>query len=151
MILAAAAAAATLAACGRASNAGYAPGLGEFMTATQERHIKLWFAGRAGNWPLAAYELDELREGFGDLVKLHPTWHGAPVPIKDILPRLTRGPLEDLGEAVQAHDKAAFTKAFDELTNACNACHRAEKHAFNVIKRPASNPYPDQRFRPAPH
>ena len=32
----------------------YAPGLGEFMTATQLRHAKLWFAGRMNNWDLAA-------------------------------------------------------------------------------------------------
>jgi hypothetical protein len=37
----------------------YAPGLGEFMTATQLRHAKLWFAGRAKNWDLAGYEIDE--------------------------------------------------------------------------------------------
>ena len=34
----------------------YKPGLGEFMTATQLRHAKLWFAGKDNNWDLAAYE-----------------------------------------------------------------------------------------------
>jgi hypothetical protein len=42
----------------------YVPGLGELMSANQMRHAKLWFAGEAGNWPLAAYDLDELKEGF---------------------------------------------------------------------------------------
>ena len=42
----------------------YTPGLGEIMTLNQMRHIKLWFAGKATNWPLASYELDELEEGF---------------------------------------------------------------------------------------
>src|ERR1700689_4177434 len=46
------------------------PGLGEIMTLQQLRHIKLWFAGRAGNWPLADYEVDELNEGFEDVGKL---------------------------------------------------------------------------------
>jgi hypothetical protein len=36
----------------------YEPGLGEFMTATQLRHAKLWFAGRHKNWDLAAYEIN---------------------------------------------------------------------------------------------
>jgi hypothetical protein len=36
------------------------------MTLTQMRHAKLWFAGQAANWPLAAYELDELHEGMQD-------------------------------------------------------------------------------------
>jgi hypothetical protein len=32
----------------------YAPGLGEIMTFTQMRHAKLWMAGEAENWELAA-------------------------------------------------------------------------------------------------
>src|SRR5258708_38764496 len=44
----------------------YAPGLGEFMTATQLRHAKLWFAGKQNNWDLAAYEIDEIKEGLED-------------------------------------------------------------------------------------
>src|SRR5262249_46301319 len=46
------------------------PGLGEIMALQQMRHSKLWFAGSAGNWPLAEYELDELKEGFGDVRRL---------------------------------------------------------------------------------
>jgi hypothetical protein len=41
----------------------YVPGLGEFMSATQVRHAKLWFAGDAKNWELASFELDEITEG----------------------------------------------------------------------------------------
>jgi hypothetical protein len=33
----------------------YVPGLGEIMTLQQMRHVKLWFAGEAGNWDLATY------------------------------------------------------------------------------------------------
>lgn len=47
----------------------YVPGLGEIMGATQMRHLKLWYAGEAGNWPLASYEVDELAEGFADDVR----------------------------------------------------------------------------------
>ena len=46
------------------------PGLGEIMSLQQMRHIKLWFAGHAGNWPLADYEIGELKEGFDDVNKL---------------------------------------------------------------------------------
>jgi hypothetical protein len=44
-------------ACSRESG----PGLGEIMTLNQMRHAKLWRAGEAQNWSLAAYELDELQ------------------------------------------------------------------------------------------
>jgi hypothetical protein len=55
------------------ANERYEPGLGEFMTATQLRHAKLWFAGRESNWDLAAYEIDEIREGLDEARRLHPT------------------------------------------------------------------------------
>src|ERR1700709_766904 len=51
----------------------YQPGLGEFMTATQLRHAKLWFAGKMNNWDLAAYEIDEIKEGLEDVEKRFPT------------------------------------------------------------------------------
>ncbi len=124
----------------------YAPGLGEIMTLTQMRHAKLWLAGQAGNWPLASYELDELEEGFHDAVVLHPTHEGSPLPIKDLVPRMTSGPLQELRAAVQGKDREAFTRAFDRLTDACNACHHAANFGFNVVVRPSGNPFANQDF-----
>ena len=37
------------------------PGLGEIMGVIQQHHAKLYYAGTKANWPLAEYELDELR------------------------------------------------------------------------------------------
>ena len=47
------------------------------------RHTKLWLAGQAGNWKLAEYEVEELGEGFDDVVKLHPTHKDSPMDPKD--------------------------------------------------------------------
>ena len=127
---------------------GYVPGLGEFMTATQMRHAKLWLAGKAENWPLAAYELEEIQEGFDTIVKYHPVHEGSPVPVREILPELTGPPLAALRSAVASGDVAAFEQGFDALTAACNACHRAENFGFIVIRRPRGNPYPNQDFSP---
>ena len=132
-----------------AAEGRYVPGLGEFMSAQQMRHSKLWFAGQAQNWPLAAYELDEIKEGFGNIVKYHPVHEGAPIPIKNILPDLTNGPLALLQTAVASEKLEKFDRAFDSLTKACNECHRAEKFGFNVITRPKANPYTNQDFLPA--
>ncbi len=56
-----------------ASAARYSPGVGDLMTgAVQPHHIKLGLAGQAGNWPLAAYELDEIRESLDDVKNPHP-------------------------------------------------------------------------------
>jgi hypothetical protein len=124
----------------------YAPGLGEIMSLTQMRHLKLWFAGEAKNWDLADYELDELKEGFDDAIKYFPTHDD--IPIADLVGSTVVPALPNLKRAIDAHDGAKFAAAFDKLTAACNACHQAAKHAFIVIQRPATSPYANQSFAP---
>jgi hypothetical protein len=124
------------------------PGLGEIMSLQQMRHSKLWFAGSAGNWPLAGYELDELKEGFDDVRKLYPTHDG--VRLTPLLEVVEKTALPDLAKAVAARDAAKFTDAFDVLTSACNGCHQSAKHGFIVIQRPTSLPYTNQSFAPGP-
>jgi hypothetical protein len=133
-----------------ASNAAeaYVPGLGEIMSLQQMRHTKLWLAGNAGNWALAGYELDELGEGFDDIVKYHPTQEGSPVNPKDAIPRIVTQPLADVRQAIGKRDAKAFEQAYDALTTGCNECHEATNHGFNVVQRPATNPYPNQVFAP---
>jgi hypothetical protein len=136
--------------CTRPSSASdaYAPGLGEIMTLQQMRHVKLWLAGDAGNWDLAAYEIKELGEGFDDVVKFHPTHEDSPVAPKDAIPRMMTGPLGDVQSAIAKKDRAGFDQAYDALTTACNRCHQATNFSFNVVQRPATNPYPNQSFAP---
>ena len=124
------------------------PGLGEMMSLQQMRHVKLWFAGQAENWELADYEVDELGEGFDDIVKFHPTHEESPVAPKDAIPRMIPEPLKELQAAVDRKDSAAFAPAYDSLTKACNDCHQATNFGFNVVQRPATNPYPNQVFTP---
>ena len=127
--------------------APYAPGLGEIMSLQQMRHSKLWFAGSAANWELAAYELDELKEGFDDVLALFPTHDG--VPLTPMVKAITAKDVPDLAKAIAARDGAGFSSAFDALTAACNGCHQSAKHGFIVIQRPTSLPYTNQLFTPA--
>ena len=127
----------------------YVPGLGEIMSLQQMRHTKLWFAGQAGNWPLAEYELEEIGEGFDDVVKFYPTHKDSPVSPSDAIPRMVAGPLAELRQAVEKRDAAAFGKTYDGLTESCNRCHDAMNFGFNRVQRPATNPYPNQIFEPA--
>jgi hypothetical protein len=126
------------------------PGLGELMTFNQMRHAKLWFAGEAGNWKLADYELDELGEGFDDVEKYHPTHKDSPVPIRDSVEKIMREPLAEVRRAVEAKDRARFERAFDAVTDGCNRCHQATNFGFNVVQRPTSNPFSNQAFAPKP-
>lgn len=115
------------------------PRLSEMMVQQQMRHIKLWFAGDAGNWALADYELDQLKDGFDDIAKLLGG---------DLAQQHLGGALSQLEKSIDAKDHGAFVSAFDSLSSGCNACHGTLDHAFIVIQRPTLLPYSDQNFSP---
>jgi hypothetical protein len=113
--------------------------LSSIMAQQQMRHIKLWFAGDVGNWPLAEYELGAFKDGFDDIGKLVGD---------DIVTQHVGGAMSALEKSVDAKDHAAFVVAFDRLTAGCNECHRALDHAFIAIQRPTLSPYSNQNFSP---
>jgi hypothetical protein len=124
----------------------YQPGLGEFMTAIQLRHAKLWFAGKNNNWELAAYEIDEIKEALEDAGRVHTTFDSVPVAemIKTIMdPRIAR-----LEKAIEGKNGTQFVAAFDELTNGCNSCHAGAGKPFIRIQRPSAPPLSNQNFAP---
>jgi hypothetical protein len=125
----------------------YVIGLGEIMGLTQMRHAKLWFAGQAKNWPLAEYEMDELKEGFDDAIKYHPNHKAVPTPLTEMIPAFMDAPVAELDAAIKAKNLQQFTKAYDGLTNNCNACHQATNFSFNVVKQPTTPPYSNQDFQ----
>jgi hypothetical protein len=124
----------------------YEPGLGEFMTATQLRHAKLWFAGKNNNWGLAGYEIDEIKEGLEDAARLHSTFDG--VPVAEMIKTIIDPRMERLEKAIEAKNGKQFVAAFDELTNGCNSCHAAAGKPFIRIQRPSEPPSSNQNFAP---
>ena len=118
----------------------YKPGLGEFMSGIQVHHAKLWFAGSAGNWKLADFELGEIRETLDNVEK-----YCTDRPEVNSMPMI-RPALDSVGKAVGAQNPAMFKTAFVLLTNTCNNCHRVTKHEFNVIKIPDTPPITNQVF-----
>jgi hypothetical protein len=131
-----------------ASQTPYRPGLGDLMTASvQPRHIKLGLAGAAQNWDYAAYAARELRESFETIAKL-VIKHGN-LEIAPAIAATVKQPLDAVEAAIKAKDQAAFTKAYADLTDACNACHKSADHAMIVIQAPTSGTaFPDQVFTP---
>ncbi|MGA2996870.1 hypothetical protein [Bradyrhizobium sp.] len=137
---------ATLAAAQPAKDS-YQPGLGEFMTATQLRHAKLWFAGKNNNWALAAYEVDEIKEGLEDAAKVHASVDG--VPVAELIKTIIDPRLEHLEKAIEGKSSTQFATAFDELTSGCNSCHAKAGKPFIRIQRPTTPPVSNQNFIPA--
>ena len=50
---------------------------------------------------------------------------------------VTEQPFKELGSAIQSKDDAAFTKAYADLTDACNSCHQALNHGVVEIHVPS--------------
>jgi hypothetical protein len=128
----------------KSSSAGeYVPRLGDIMGAAQTRHQKLWLAGKAQNWELAAFELRQLK---ASLVEAAVLYSG--IPISNVTTLET--PLNAVAEAIVAKDGKKFAKAAGDLTEGCNACHRSMDRGFIVMKLPAEQqPFGNQQFPPA--
>ena len=115
------------------------------MNGIQMHHAKLWFAGINENWPLAAFEVDEIKEGLED-IKLYITDRPETKKIDMIF-----SPLDSVALAIKSQNVAFFKSSFSSLTETCNNCHRATDHAFNVITIPTSPPVTNQEFKPVIH
>lgn len=129
----------------------YHPELGEQMLGLQIRHARLWYAGEAGNWLLAAFELQEIKEAFDAVVEQNPE-HAIfqPQRLADILPAMTKAPVIALRDAIDHGSKSEFQAAFDKLSNACTGCHKAAGNDFLVIQRPATPLLDNLRTAPLP-
>lgn len=117
--------------------------LGDIMGLTQIRHEKLWHAGRARNWELAAYEVQQLRSTLVRSAALYLN-----IPIELVL--AADEPLEDLLKAIKAGDDKAFASAYAQVTTACNACHQAGGVGFVRMVVPRTSSFTNQDFNPQP-
>ena len=124
----------------------YVPGLEQFMNAILTEHNKLWVAAKARNWPLAEYELGEIKEVMGDVQDVVPVFKN--LPLADMLDAVITKEIVDLEKAIAAKDYKRFVAGYDKLNAACNACHQGTENGFVVIKRPTMPAFTNQDFRP---
>src|SRR6476620_1970651 len=116
----------------------YKPGFGEFMSAIQAHHSKLWFAGQNQNWKLADFEIHEIMEAVEGIQK-YETERKESQKIIMINPVL-----DSVNSAIQQENPALFKSRYLLLTNTCNNCHRATDFAFNIVKVPDAQPFSNQ-------
>jgi len=125
----------------------FKPAMDDLMTMLiQPRHIKLYYAGQAKNWTLAAFQLTELRQALARIGRTIPTYRK--IDVDTAVASIFADKLKAVDTAIKAADLAQFTAAYGEMTGACNACHAGMEHPFLVIKVPDTMNYPDQDFRP---
>lgn len=115
------------------------PHLGDIMNAIQTRHTKLWYAGRAANWPLAEFELRQLRESLFQAAVLY-----AGIPLDNVTTLAT--PMRVVADAIEAKDARRFSTGFAELTAGCNGCHTSMARSFIVTRTPTGQRPPDDQL-----
>lgn len=122
----------------------YTPRLNSLMILTQLGHFKLWYAGAVQNWPLANYELTQIRANIVDAKRLYPNNSRSDMSMMNPA-------AEELSKCIEAKDSAKFIQSFNKLTNACNNCHQASGVGFIQIRVPRlspieTSPFSDESF-----
>ena len=127
---------------------GIQPGLGTVMIEYGIRFGNVWWAGDAGNWDMAKYQVKEMTE----IQEVAETTRPARA---DALKKFEKDNLEPLMAAIDAKDKNAFVIAYDRAVTGCNQCHADQKDAagkdFRWIKigRPTSPaPFSNVEWKP---
>ena len=111
------------------------PGLGRIMPEIGARTWKLYYAGKAKNWPNAMYQWKETKKLFELGAYTRPKHEAA---IEEYL-RDDWAPLE---EAIQGEDLDAFLVVFEKAVDSGNAWHEKKDKPYIRWKVP-DHPPPD--------
>jgi hypothetical protein len=118
---------------------GMVPDQDHAMADVGQRFTNLWFAGEAGNWPMAQFCLDETKSHLRWAVRIIPKRkdaEGREIDLAGILGALETSTLKDLDQAIKARDKAKFEAGYRSQLDACMSCHKASNKPFIRLRVP---------------
>jgi hypothetical protein len=116
------------------------PGLARLMPDIGTRFWKCCYAARAENWPLAIWQLKELRKLMLQGKVTRPKYG---VDLDEYI----HDDIQPLIEALEAQDLPRFERIFHDATDAANELHRRWKKPWIVWKLPDMPP-PDLDLTP---
>jgi hypothetical protein len=123
---------------------GLIPDQAHIMADVGDHFTNLWFAGRAGNWPLADFYLNETRNHLRWAVRRIPIRkdsRGQDIHLGNILEAFENSQLKGLKQAIDGRDRTAFERVYRECLTGCYSCHKASDKPYSVPRcRP--NPKP---------
>lgn len=111
------------------------PGLGTVMIEYGNRFTTMYYAGKAGNWGMADYQLKEMRE----IQEVGENTRPARAPM---LKAFESSSLDKLADAIKAKDGKKFEVAFKQAVEGCNGCHAANGFEFIKYQLPKTSPSP---------
>lgn len=107
---------------------GKAPSASVAMADVGFHWSNLWFAGQAGNWPLAAYYFSEARNHVRWLTRINPMPKGPdgmPVDVKGIFDAIDTSTFAAVKAAIDMKDGKQFETAYRGALESCYQCHKA--------------------------
>lgn len=93
----------------------------------------LWFAGKAGNWPLADYYWKKTLSHMQFAIRINSVRKDSAaqeVRVKEILHSIETSPSMQVGHAIESQDLTKFQTSYRSLLEGCYACHRAAGKPF---------------------
>lgn len=116
------------------------PGLARIMPEIGARTWKLFYAAKAGNWPMAKFQYKETK-GLMELGAFMRPKH------EDALNQYLAENWKKLEGPIESKDFAAFEKAFEEAIDMANAYHELKEKPYIRWKLPDTPP-PDLDMTP---
>lgn len=109
------------------------PGMARLMVEVSDRMWKCYHAGRAGNRPLARYQLSEATKIMKASVVVRPKY-------TDSMGRFIAEEIAVLRGLIEAEDWGGFEAAFEDVVTATNRYHEEFEKGFLVWKVPEDPP-----------
>ena len=131
---------------------GKAPSASVAMADVGFHFANLWFAGQAGNWPLANYYYSEARNHIRWLIRIVPNPKGPdgmPVDVKGIFDGLDTTTFADLKKVIDQKDAQKFPAAYRTTLESCYQCHKAVGRPYLKLMVPKTAPQPIINLDPA--
>ncbi len=119
------------------------PSQSHTMADVEYHFANLWFAGKAGNWPLATFYLDETRSHLNWAVRVRSVRRlagGGEIDLRPMLKGIEDSGLAAIETAVEKSDGAAFEAAYRQMLTQCIACHTAAEKPYLRPQIPKTPP-----------
>ena len=131
---------------------GVAPSASVAMADVGFHWSNLWFAGKAGNWPLANYYYSEARNHIRWLIRINPMPKGPTgdlVDLQGIFDGLDTSVLKDVKDVIDKKDAARFEAVYRQSLEGCYSCHKSVGRPYLRPQIPAVAPQPIVNLDPA--
>ena len=118
----------------------------EHMTRIQAFNTKLWAAGNSDNQELVEFYVHELEEAMELIADARVEDEG--INVSQAMQQIGIPALETFEKTMETHGLGAFNQHYQNLVQACNACHQACQYPFIKVQVPTTIRFDEQDFTP---